>query len=625
MSNITVPVFDNDYFVIVDSESKELAAVIFSYVGSKSKYVPLFEFPITTIENTEYNEDNLDEHAISRRRSREFNIKVKNALHRAGGCKYLILGNLNQDQRSFLSFLDDYNLIEINNVSEVDSFLSPIVSKNKILNCREDELLNALYYAVSNDFILKIDNSSPKFVEVNFATEGLVVIEDVDRVSTVVAVNYALSVNSQIKVIPPLKVNHIDIRNFIKEWKNGDDNAYNNLSAELYNGIQDLDFNLYEYATFFTVGGPYSLILNNIIPITHVHLRFSPDFFVFNNIFFENAQNVNSALVFSPKEFSDEETNYVINKLEEGNFYVKDLVGDNATLYNIDHHVKQYPFDVLHFCSHGGEIDGHSIIEEFTDRNGVKHVIEYDEVLAFAIQKGAKTVGVHSKNIWRKFDGLIWGSREFKEKMIPNYIISDMSNEMDRRIDKNRTYKKVIENSCMIKCWDSVYQAMFNIMAIHHCPIIFNNTCWSWSDIADSFLSVGVRGYLGTLWDINNGIAKKSAELFYDKIFSENVLQALQSSFLPTIGKRDENIYIYWGLPFTTLRPAASIAKSKKNVAEELLDSVWDWEDRLQQIKKKSTKEIMEALVEWGINEIETNFRKEAIEIISEMKDNQQG
>lgn len=209
-------------------------------------------------------------------------------------------------------------------------------------------------------------------------------------------------------------------------------------------------------------------------------------------------------------------------------------------------------------------------------------------------------------------------------KEIMNDVV-DMINELAERTTKNRTYKGVIQDSCAIKCSDSIYQAMFTVMSISHCPIIFNNTCWSWSDFADSFLSVGVRCYIGTLWDINNNVAKQTAELFYNNLLGENIPIALQSALVHTLGKRDENIYILWGLPFSTLQPASSINESKKSVTIEILDSLGHWQDSLSEVKKNSTKKSMEALIEWGSNEISTNFREETIEFIKESRERHKG
>jgi CHAT domain-containing protein len=88
------------------------------------------------------------------------------------------------------------------------------------------------------------------------------------------------------------------------------------------------------------------------------------------NLLCELRPTLPSSIVFSPLEFEDEETNFVINKLEEGFHYVKKLVGEDATSYNIDNHVKEYPYEILHICSHGGEVEGSHLIEQFTDRDG---------------------------------------------------------------------------------------------------------------------------------------------------------------------------------------------------------------------------------------------------------------
>jgi hypothetical protein len=84
------------------------------------------------------------------------------------------------------------------------------------------------------------------------------------------------------------------------------------------------------------------------------------------NLLCELRPTLPSSIVFSPLEFEDEETNFVINKLED------------ATSYNIDNHVKEYPYEILHICSHGGEVEGSHLIEQFTDRDGNKHIVEYD-------------------------------------------------------------------------------------------------------------------------------------------------------------------------------------------------------------------------------------------------------
>ncbi len=80
--------------------------------------------------------------------------------------------------------------------------------------------------------------------------------------------------------------------------------------------------------------------------------------------------------------------------------------------------LKEFPYDLFHICSHGGEVNGYSLMEQFHDRYGVSHTIEYDEVVSFASSPDSKLIPVHTKQIWRKLDGLVWGSSELKEKTL---------------------------------------------------------------------------------------------------------------------------------------------------------------------------------------------------------------
>jgi hypothetical protein len=68
--------------------------------------------------------------------------------------------------------------------------------------------------------------------------------------------------------------------------------------------------------------------------------------------------------------------------------------------------------------------------------------------------------GVHlyRKTIWRKFGGLMWGSREFWERAYPHYMC----------------LQKAVPVSCAIKCADFAYLAMFDVIAgAHTFPFIF--------------------------------------------------------------------------------------------------------------------------------------------------------
>src|SRR5262249_17963743 len=144
-----------------------------------------------------------------------------------------------------------------------------------------------------------------------------------------------------------------------------------------------------------------------------------------------------SALVFSPKEFTYEETEDVIAEFKAQNYIVKALLNQEATLKNLDDFGGHYPYDVLHVCSHGGETDGYYVIENFIDRKGAKHTLEYEEVVGFSpVDKD--TVQVTSKCIFRRLDGLKWQSPDLRRKNLPSYVYEDMRKSVfGRKLNKD--------------------------------------------------------------------------------------------------------------------------------------------------------------------------------------------
>ncbi|GFD83883.1 hypothetical protein KUL118_67450 [Tenacibaculum sp. KUL118] len=618
------PQIDNEFICIVNRNDNVLAALIASYIFKLNKYNLIFEFPSVTAEYRDFIGDVIDEHHITRVRANEFNIKVNNAINQVHGCKYLIIAGLNEEQKSYLTFLEDYNVIEIQDYYDVEVYLSAFNLKSDIIICREEEVLNGLYIAAKSDAILKIDDNAESILSCKLEkSNGIIVIEDIKKVSSVIATIYALSLNLSISITPKVIIDKREISYFIEQWKTTNNGQFfNDLRAIVYPNIEHIDFEKYEFATFFTTGIPYSLIIENIIPCSHVNLYINPDFFVFNSIYFQNKFQLNSAIVFSPKEFEDEETDFVIQNFASNNYYVRGLIGEKASANSLDFHIKEFPFDLLHICSHGGEIGGYESKLDFIDRDGNKHIVEFDEVVTYDLTTLNNTnldegIPVTVKNIYKKFDGLIWRSKELKDKNFPNYVFSDMQNAISNGIDKTiRKPKRIIANSCAITCYSSYYQAMFNIIAGIHSPIIFNNTCWSWSDIADHFIASGARGYIGTLWDVDNGVAKKSAEHFYSNIFSKTIMNALHDSLIYSKEKREENIYIYYGLHFSSFSKAISVNKSKEEVIIRLITSLERWKDKLKNTRNESIKRNIKELLKWNASILATDFKDETISII---------
>jgi hypothetical protein len=612
-----VPAVDDRYICIVDIDAAGLAAVISSYLFKPHSYIPLFMFPAVTAPKT--GGDNLASHIyLSNLMGNDVGILINNAWARMLGSEYVILAGLSANQRTYLSIPSGTKIIEIAGLSDIHPKLSPLgLPKQEELRCNPSAILNGLFVAQKQGKRLVIDEAPIALPELPTANKGIVVVESNRKASSVIAVNYANSVDANLLVVDPLAERDVDlVPTFIQEWKdNGDDVQLQKVKNAIIQRIAGVSFGRFEYVTFFTEGLPYSLVIENSVPCSYVHLSLKPDLFVFNNIIFEHIPTFHSAVVFSPVCFDDEETSWLLELFTHNNYCLRKLIGPEATLVNLDFNVQHFPYNVLHICSHGGEVDGCEVWEEFVDRTGKTHAIEYDEVVGFTpVPNEDGRFQVHRKALPRKLDGFAWKSDELDNQNIPDYVFEDLWKALfvDQRQKINpkakRKKKDRIPNSCAIRCTDSIHQGEFSVLAAHSSPLVFNNTCWSWSEVAKFFLACGARGYIGTLWAIDNDAAVLAARTFYNNVFSRTVLAAFHEAVKAIDGTDSKDIYIYWGLHFTTLSPGTNVVQSTNEVFRELLQAVGGWRRQIESTSSMEVKRNATRVLKAVLHELHTNF-----------------
>lgn len=144
-----------------------------------------------------------------------------------------------------------------------------------------------------------------------------------------------------------------------------------------------------------------------------------------------------------------------------------------------------------------------------------------------------------------------------------------------------------VPHSKMIECIDNIHQAQFHSIGGQGSPFIFNNSCRSWYEMGTSFVAIGARAYVGTLFRVLDSVAKKSAVVFY-----ENALQGadlMTSCYLMNKSidsPRYQNIYAYWGIPWCFIRP---LNKPRALAVKDVVDTMRTLADGYR--RKSETKE----------------------------------
>jgi hypothetical protein len=264
---------------------------------------------------------------------------------------------------------------------------------------------------------------------------------------------------------------------------------------------------------------------------------------------------------------------------------------------------KVYCFTTPYFVKH-----------DFNDRDGKPHTLEYFEVVSFAPAGGYEPdkIRVERKIIFAKLDGVSW--IQCPLSMFPRYVGDDM---MQSLRDENARLKRTpvavpIALSCHIRCYRSFHQGMFDHLAAYASPIIFNNSCSSSHELASSFLATGARCYIATLWRVGDSTAQQAALAFYDSLLSGGkVLPAFSATLQSIDNNRYKDIYILWGLHFTSLaRPAT---KSDQQIIAGLATGYDMWIRKFATAKDEEVRRNSFPIVKFLISELKRRIPPERI------------
>jgi hypothetical protein len=617
------PELSHRYACIVDRDAIPLAALISSYLFVPGTYLPLFLLRRVHVTQTHEEIGFLSEAYVAELMAGQDSVFIGNALGRMGAPQYLILAGLNEAQKSYLLFPKGSTVIEISDVSEVESKLLPLTEIREELRCKPEDILSGLVVAQRRLKRLVLDEDAPPLPEIVQLQNAAVVVELIDDAAVVVAINYGNAINASVLLVDSLVEDEPrQVQNWIQDWKENDNpEPYQQIKEEVERRIGSISFGQFEYATFFTGGLPYSLILEDIIPCTYVHLSLKPDLFILNSILFRDGERFGSAVVFSPTFFTDEETSWLSEFFVRNRYYLRPLIAENASLATFDFHAQYFPYDLLHICSHGGEVDGYEMSEQFTDRDGKTHTVEFEEVIGVTPAPDKPgMVAVHRKVFPRKLDGLGWMSPELKKYGLPSHVSLDMWRCL-LESKGVRSPKGRVAMSCAIACADTIHQGQFHALASYSSPIVFNNTCWSWFEVAAFFLACGARGYIGTLWAIDNDAAVHAARTFYENLFSGSVLSAFCKAAKAIDETSSKGIYVYWGLHFTSLPPAQSPRRALNAVRKELMLAVESWVRKIESTKTPEVRANSIRVLRLLVRELLTHFLSgESIELEKNVK-----
>ena len=567
-----------------------LAQKVSKLFVAKNSYFAVFRFPeLNKIkkENVKFEEDDFTGNMIGI----ESSILITNAIVKIDPEKYILVG-LDDNQKSYFDKLPKNKIIIVDKIEDISKI-------NNSIN--------------SNEQVVKSNH------------KHLVVVEDNKDLSTVIAENFSKAVNAELIFVEGTDRRILEkVSGYLHDWKGkrGKYASYVKIENLVKSRVEDINFTKYKSATFFTHGIPYGLVLENPIPFCYVHKYLRDDLFIINNIIYSQ-KKFGVGIIFAIDEFLHDEPSELVNIFRKNNIYPIKLFNSKANSFNFQKYLSFLPYDLVHISSHGGRSRGYYVVEKFKDRKGVVHTVEFYEIVSFShslLHERKDMVAVMRKAIFRKFDGFQWMSEELRKQKIPKYIYEDMrKNIFDGSLSKNAKRTPVddeIINSCVVSCNDGTNQAMFQILAGHNSPLVFNNSCWSWGEISTFFLVGGARSYVGTLWGVELNLARDSAIRFYENVFNnKTIMESVWEINKNMTEGHQKDILFAWCLPFSTIQ-ICNIEQDFPKFIQETIINLDRWIQKTVSSKnnelRKNSEEIVKFLIwviykEFNINIIETN------------------
>ena len=616
MTQNTTPRIEDRWVCIATNKQAVLAAVVSSYFQEEGVYFPVFEFPSVEFPYS-FSIDFGRDGYFARILGHHAAVRINNALARIHPKSILLLG-LTETEKSHLSaLLPSAKLMEINTIEDIGKKLPFALQKCDPVVCKSSQVIEGLLLAKFTRRHLVVDEDAPTLpAEHLHGGVGILVIENDRNVHDVAAINYAFSINTDVVLVAPVGKELVrSLPGQLRAWSNDNSHyAFQELRRETIKRIKGIDFVRYKFTTFFTAGLPYGLIIKNIIPCSHVLKELACGVFIATNLSEEHdPMSFDSSVLFSPQLFPSEETEEIRTILDNSNYTVKLLLGRDATVEQLTNYGSYFPFDVMHICAHGGETDGYFVVQEFTDRQGAQHKFEYYEVVGFA-PAANKMVSVTRKAIFKTFDGFPWMSRPLKS--LPHYVFEDMLKAL--RSDDNLVRVRVdypIALSCHIQCHDSIHQGSFHSLAGFGHPVVFNNSCSSSHELAATFIDAGARSYIGTLWGVENETAMRAGTVFYEEAVKQGgVLAAFVAMNKSVSAKKYQNVYILWGLHFSSFRKP--LKKDDSKILRALVSSFLMWKKKIETTADREVKRNSIPIAKFILEEIVKNFSQQRLDEI---------
>lgn len=432
-------------------------------------------------------------------------------------------------------------VVNVNSSSDVSSQLS----KSKVLHLKKlkwgkSNIGVGLLKALRERSLLEFCEGTHTEDSISSKSGHLVICEEGEPISQVIAANYAFSLSAGLKIIPEVSEGTSQrlLESFYSLYEQGDaTNSPTDTLADLQREIRALCGNVYlsdiNSVTFISKNVPLSFGFPEL-PATNLFSYPDLGLAVANGLIAEQprTRGTNSTLLIDPAQVDAPEMRTVAKKMSARRGFVREHFSNAANVRSASDAIELFPYDILVFATHCGDASGCRRTYEYCDSEENKRRLVVDVALGF----GADTKDIIEVRQYIRFhelDGVDWNDPNKGKILKVGTAINDFSNFLQNDDEFKPVKEEKLDRvlgSAALKMFDNNYLFMSSSVACNRTPIVINNACGSWHSLAKRFIFAGSRGYLGTLFPVTGSEAHAILDSLFDKQWGKTLPHALWSA-----------------------------------------------------------------------------------------------
>jgi len=440
------------------------------------------------------------------------------------------------------------------------------------------------------------DDPSPLEV-VPTSNHHLVVCEMGEPLSEVIAANYAFALGAGLTLIPPVprEVASEIMDGFYGLQDPGDISPTERLAAliqEIMRYCPAVVPPRHGSITFVSSQLPFGIAFPQV-PTTHLFTYPDLGICIVNGFAAEQSRDagIEIAVLVDPGTTPAPEIEASAKVLSKRRVFVRGYSGRGATVRSVTEAVELFPFDLLIFATHCGDADGFRWTYEFEDYEGVPRTFVVDIALGVGQTNEEEMLDVMQFMRFHSLDGVSWTDPKKGEKLkIGSAIQYFVDRESQQKLEpvKKENIDRV-NGSAAMKMFDHNYLAMPRNLGNKATPIIINNACVSWHELAKRFIFANCRAYIGTLYPVVPAEADAVIMATIEKQFEKQLPHALWSAQNAVYKNGPRRPYVVTGVFSQYFRFGSRNAPTR--ILAEMIEAMQSWERRLPKLEAEGASE----------------------------------